>query len=186
MIKKVFDKKTQSLKGSLFGLGVVTGDNKNKVFAVRADDLEPVITGKDITKYKIATPTKYIKYDRSALQQVAPDALYRSKEKIIYKTVSRDMIFALDTTGTLTLNSANFFIPQNLTISNKCLVALLNSPLYNKLNKLLYGENKISRTNLENLPIPDIDKQTQNQIEKFIDTEEYSKVETIINEIFGL
>ena len=96
------------------------------------------------------------------------------------------MIFALDTTGTLTLNSANFFIPKNLTISNKCLVALLNSPLYNKLNKILYGENKISRTNLENLPIPDIDKQMQNQIEKFIDNEEYSKAETIINGIFGL
>ena len=186
LIKKVFDKKTQSLKGSLFGLGVVTGDNKNKVFSVKTDGLEPVITGKDITKYKIAKPTKYIKYDRNNLQQVAPDSLYRSKEKIIYKTVSRDMIFALDTTGTLTLNSANFFIPQNLTISNKCLVALLNSSLYNKLNKLLYGENKISRTNLENLPLPDIDKQMQNQIEKFIDNEEYSKVETIINGIFGL
>lgn len=186
LIKKVFDKKTQSLKGSLFGLGIVTGDNKSKVFSTQKDGFEPVITGKDISKYKIAKPTKYIKYDRRSLQQVAPDALYRSKEKIIYKTVSRDMIFALDTTGTLTLNSANFFIPQNLTISNKCLVALLNSPLYNKLNKILYGENKISRTNLENLPIPDIDKHTQNHIEKLIDTEEFFKIDSIIDGIFGL
>ena len=96
------------------------------------------------------------------------------------------MIFALDTTGTLTLNSANFFIPKNLTISNKCLVALLNSPLYNTLNKLLYGENKISRTNLENLPIPDIDKDTQNKIEKLVDKEEFSKIDVIIDDIFGL
>lgn len=185
LIQKVFSKNKQSLRGSLFGLGIVTGNNKEKVFSEPGAALEPVITGKDITQYKIAKPKKYIKYDRKNLQQVAPDALYRSKEKIIYKTVSRDMVFALDTSGMLTLNSANFFIPKNLTISNKCLIALLNSNLYNRLNKLLYGENKISRTNLENLPIPDIDQTTQQQIEQLVDNQDFLKIEEIINSIFG-
>jgi len=186
LVQKVFAKKTQSLLGSVFGLGIVTGDNKSKVFSEHKKNSEPVITGKDITKFKIAKPKKYIIYDRRNLQQVAPDKLYRSKEKIIYKTVSRNMIFALDTTGALTLNSANFFIPKNLTISAKCLVALLNSDLYEALNKLLYGENKISRTNLENLPLPDIDVATQKQIERLVDAEKYDKINQIINSIFDL
>lgn len=186
LINKVLKKKTQSLLGSIFGLGVVTGDNKKKVFSEYKTGYEPVITGKDITKFNIQKPTKYIIYDRNNLQQVAPDSLYRAKEKVIYKTVSRNMIFALDTTGTLTLNSANFFIPQNLTISTKCLVALLNSKLYEKLNKILYGENKISRTNLENLPIPHIDKRIQKRIEKLVDTKQYDKIDDIINSIFEL
>ncbi|MBR5153418.1 MAG: N-6 DNA methylase [Alphaproteobacteria bacterium] len=186
LIQHVFAKNTQSLRGSLFGLGVVTGNNRDKVFSSPAEGLEPVITGKDITPYNIAKPRKYIKYDRQNLQQVAPDALYRNINKIVYKTVSRNMNFALDTTGTLTLNSANFFIPKNLTISNKCLIALLNSKLYNKLNQLLYGENKISRTNLENLPLPDITKELQIQIESLVDKHEYDRIDDIINGIFDL
>ena len=186
LLSKVFKKNKQSLLGSVFGLGIVTGDNKKKVFSDYKKGAEPVITGKDINKYNIKKPTRYIFYDRDNLQQVAPDALYRNKQKIIYKTVSRDMIFALDTTGTLTLNSANFFIPKkDLTISVKCLLALLNSRLYDKLNKILYGENKISRTNLENLPIPDIDIDTQKLLEQFVDAQEYEAIDAVIDDWFG-
>lgn len=186
LLSKVFKKNKQSLLGSVFGLGIVTGDNKKKVFSDYKKGAEPVITGKDINKYNIKKPTRYIFYDRDNLQQVAPDALYRNKQKIIYKTVSRDMIFALDTTGTLTLNSANFFIPKkDLTISVKCLLALLNSRLYDKLNKILYGENKISRTNLENLPIPDIDIDTQKLLEQFVDAQEYGAIDAVIDDWFG-
>lgn len=186
LLSKVFKKNKQSLLGSVFGLGIVTGDNKKKVFSDYKKGAEPVITGKDINKYNIKKPTRYIFYDRDNLQQVAPDALYRNKQKIIYKTVSRDMIFALDTTGTLTLNSANFFIPKkDLTISVKCLLALLNSRLYDKLNKILYGENKISRTNLENLPIPDIDIDTQKLLERFVDAQEYGAIDAVIDDWFG-
>lgn len=186
LLSKVFKKNKQSLLGSVFGLGIVTGDNKKKVFSEYKKGAEPVITGKDINKYNIKKPTRYIFYDRDNLQQVAPDALYRNKQKIIYKTVSRDMIFALDTTGTLTLNSANFFIPKkDLTISVKCLLALLNSRLYDKLNKILYGENKISRTNLENLPIPDIDIDTQKLLEQFVDAQEYEAIDAVIDDWFG-
>ena len=183
-INRMFEKSTQSLKGSLFGLGIVTGDNKKKVFSNPGEGLEPIITGKDIHKYVIDKPKKYICYDRNNLQQVAPDELYRSKEKVVYKTVSKDMTFAIDTTGSLTLNSANFFIPRGLTISTKCLVALLNSSIYEKLNKILFGENKISRTNLENLPIPSIDIETQKKIENLIDSGEYQEVDKIIEKIF--
>ena len=186
ILKKVFEKNDQSLKESVFGLGVVTGDNKTKLFSAPGDGLEPIITGKDVFKNRIAPPKKYIHFDRKELQQVAPDELYRSKEKVVYKTVSRDMFFAIDYSGSLTLNSANFFIPKNLTISTKCLVALLNSSLYEKVNKLLFGENKISRTNLENLPIPSIDKTIQEEIENLLDTEEYSKIDSIILNLFNI
>lgn len=186
IVRKVMSKSTQSLLGSSFGLGIVTGNNKAKVFDAPGPNREPVITGKDIKKFKINQPKKYLVYDRANFQQVAPDDLYRAPEKVIYKTVSRDMNFAIDNSGTLTLNSANFFIPKNLTISTKCLVALLNSDLYDKLNKLLYGENKISRTNLENLPLPDIDLETQGKIEKLADSGQYYEMNNLINSLFSL
>ena len=186
ILKKVFDKQSQSLKGSVFALGVVTGDNKSKLFDHKVSGSEPIITGKDITPFEIASPQKYIIYNRDDMQQVAPEELYRAKEKLVYKTVSRSMIFAIDYSGSLTLNSANFIIPKNLTISNKCLMALLNSKLYNKLNEMIYGENKISRTNLENLPIPDISIEQQKEIESYIDQKEYDKIDSIVYSIFDI
>ena len=96
------------------------------------------------------------------------------------------MNFAIDTTKSLTLNSANFFIKRNIPISSKCLIGLLNSQVYEKLNKLLYGENKIGRINLENLPIPYIDENIQIMIEKLIDDEKYDEIDKIISQLFDL
>lgn len=186
IINKVFAKKTQSLKGSIFALGIVTGDNKTKIYDEKIEGAEPIITGKEIVPYKVMPTKKWIRYDRKDLQQVAPDACYRAKEKLLYKTVSRDMIFAIDYDERLTLNSANFIIPQNLTISIKCLMALLNSSLYNHLNHILYGENKISRTNLENLPLPTISEHDQNIIESMVVNEKYKELDGFINSLFGL
>ena len=186
LIKKVFDKQTQSLRGSIFALGVVTGDNKSKLYDKQVPYSEPIITGKEVTPFTILPPKKYIIYDRSNLQQVAPDSLYRAEEKLVYKTVSRKMVFAIDNSRSLTLNSANFIIPKNLTISTKCLMALLNSSLYNMLNSVIYGENKISRTNLENLPLPDISIEQQRRIESCIDNRDFESVDRIIYSIFDV
>ena len=96
------------------------------------------------------------------------------------------MIFAIEDTKALTLNSANFFIPKGLTLSNKCLVGLLNSTLFNELNHILYGENKISRTNLENLPLPNMPKDVQKQIETYIDKKDYVGMNKAIYNYYGL
>jgi predicted RNA methylase len=185
LLLKVFSKQTQSLKNSVFGIGIVTGDNKSKLFDYPIEGSEPIITGKNISKYKISQPSKYIKYDRANLQQVAPDQQFRSPEKIVYKVVSRNMSFAIDYDKRLTLNSANFFIPKDLSISNKCIVALLNSFLYEKLNVLLFGENKISKTNLENLPLPDIDKELQKQLEDMVDKEQYKDIDVLVDKLYS-
>ncbi|WP_295098912.1 TaqI-like C-terminal specificity domain-containing protein [uncultured Fibrobacter sp.] len=186
IIDKVFKRKAQSLKGSVFALGVVTGGNKDKLFDKKVDGAEPIITGKDIHKFTISKPQKWLKFDRKNLQQVAPTELYRAKEKLLYKVVSREMIFAIDYEGRLTLNSANFVIPKNLTISTKCLMGLFNSDLYNRLNKMLYGENKISKTNLENLPLPSLSKQQQQKMEHLIDTHKYKELDEFVYKIFEL
>lgn len=95
------------------------------------------------------------------------------------------MSFAIDYDKRLTLNSANFFIPKGLSISNKCIVALLNSSLYEKLNVLLFGENKISKTNLENLPFPDIDKELQKQLEDMVDKEKYKEIDMFVDNLYS-
>jgi len=185
-IIKIFNKKTQSLKDSVFGLGIVTGNNKKYVFNEEDPKYIKTLTGKNITKYNIVGKPKYINKDLNLYQQVANENLYKTKGKFIYKVVSNDLNFVLDNEGVYTLNSANFFIPKNLTITNKCLLALLNSEIYDKLNKLLFGENKVSKLNLQNLPIPSLNETTKLKLEKAIDDKKYEIVNEILHDYFEL
>ena len=65
-------------------------------------------------------------------------------------------------------------------------MGLFNSDLYNRLNKMLYGENKISKTNLENLPLPSLSKQQQQKMEHLIDTHKYKELDEFVYKIFEL
>lgn len=175
IIEKVKQKSFTNLKKCEFGLGVVTGDNRNKLFDTQISGSERIYTGKEISKYKFLPNKKYIIFDRKKLQQVAPDYIYRSKEKLVYKTINYDIKVVIDMSGSLTSNSANIIVPSavdNNTIYS--IAILLNSYLYSFLNKKLYGKvNKVSRENLENLPIP------------YFNKDELVKIETMITEFIS-
>jgi hypothetical protein len=90
------------------------------------------------------------------LQQVAPDEIYRADFKLIYKTITKKLVFALDSTRSLTSNSANIVIPSK-KLDPFSLCVLLNTPLYTYLHiKLSGGVNKVGRENLELLPLPEL------------------------------
>ena len=131
--------------------------------------MEPIFTGKEITPYVLKPAKKYVFYDRGQFQQVAKDEIYRSPEKLVYKFISDKLVFAYDDNKSLFLNSANILIPSISGMSVKTVMAFLNSDLYSFLYRKLFGEIKILKGNLLELPFPAISDEINAEIEQIID-----------------
>lgn len=169
IIEKVLSSSSYSLSNSTWGLGIVTGNNKEKLKSSDGPMLEKIYTGKEIEKYRLKKAQKYILYDRDSFQQVAKEDIYRAKEKLVYKFVSNKLMFAYDDTSSLFLNSANILIPNIPGMSTKTVLAFLNSSLYQFLYEKLFGELKVLKGNLMELPFPKIDSETNNTLTMLVE-----------------
>ena len=157
ILEKVNALRNHDLSHSIFGLGVVTGDNKTKLLADPTPQTEQIYTGKEVERYRLLESRHFIVFDRSNLQQVAPDEIYRAPQKLIYKTISKYLKVALDDSKSLSTNSANILIPKMPGYDAITVMAFLNSDLYSYLHfKLFGGVNKIAKENLMALPFPAI------------------------------
>ncbi len=167
---KVFSVKHSTLKdNAIWALGIVTGANKKHLQEKNGSDLEPILTGKDIKRFCTRKPSKFIRFTPNKFQQVAPEEKYRAKEKLLYKFISKQLVFAYDDKQTLTLNSANVLIP---TISNypiKTILALFNSTLYQFIFEKKFGAIKVLKGHIEQLPLPDINKREHIKFEMLVD-----------------
>ena len=130
---------------------------------------EKIYTGKDIAPYILKDTDKYIVYERSKFQQTAPDEIYRADEKLVYKFISKKLVFAYDNKQQLFLNSANILIPKVETHSIKTVLAFLNSTIFQYIYKKKFNELKILKGNLLQLPFPVLDKNIKNNLEKLVD-----------------
>lgn len=170
IIDTIYSQPYRTLSKSEWALGIVTGNNKDKIHTTLQPGMEPIYTGKDVQRYTLKKPTSYIKYDRSSFQQVAPDEFYRSGEKLVYKFISNRLVFAYDQGGSLFLNSANILIPKIEEMSIKTVLAFLNSTVMQFLYLKKFGEIKVLRGNLEKLPLPIIDSDLDTQLAKLVDS----------------
>lgn len=168
-VQKILSKGKYTLKDSVWGLGIVTGDNKKHLKTRLGRGFEPIYTGKEIEAYTLKTPKYFIKYKRADYQQVAKDEIYRADEKLVYKFISKNLVFAYDDSKSLVLNSANILIPRILGMSVKTVLAFLNSSLYKFLYKSLFGEIKILKGNLMELPFPEISEEIDKRLTKLVD-----------------
>lgn len=169
IVRTVKEKGRYSLKDSIWALGVVTGDNKGKLFPEQHDGMEKIYTGKEIRPYSLLPAKNYILYDRDNLQQVAKDEIYRAPEKLVYKFISNKLVFAYDDTASLFLNSANILIPNIPSMSAKTVMAFLNSALFQFMYIKLFGEIKILKGNLIELPFPEISEADNRQLSSLVD-----------------
>lgn len=153
-----------TLKGHCaFGLGIVTGNNKKHLLPAATKGAEPIFTGKELEPFGFKAAANFIHFNPKALQQTAPEVLYRSP-KICYKFISNKLCMVADFEGSLLLNSANFFIPSE-GFNLKALAAFFNSPICTFLYQRLFGSVKVLRNHLESLPIPDAYFQYEPQLE---------------------
>lgn len=170
IIDAVKEKGRFNLLDSIWALGIVTGDNKNKVSKTKiGEEWKPICTGKDIKPYKLKAPSSYVRYIRNELQQVAKEEIYNTPEKLVYKFISKTICFAYDDTGVLFLNSANILIPKIPNMSIKTVMAFLNSDLFKFVYMTIFGDVKILKGNLCSLPFPEISKDDDLSITQYVD-----------------
>lgn len=181
-----------SLQNSIWALGIVTGDNKSKLFSEYHDGMERIYTGKEIQPYVLRPAKNYILYDRANLQQVAKEEIYRAPEKLVYKFISNKLVFAYDNSASLFLNSANILIPNIPSMSSKSVMAFLNSSLFQFMYIKLFGEVKILKGNLIELPFPELSATDNAKITSLVDellggnSAKREEIENYIFSFYGL
>ena len=186
-INKIYSVPHQPLGKCKHITGLVTGDDDRFLLDEPIAGAYPIITGKSIKPYRIEN-VKYIKYDdvKHLLAYDPGYDMFNVKEKLIYHTISMTLDFAIDTDSRLTTNNANFFIVEGFPIRAKCMMAILNSKIYNRLNKLLFGDKTNRVKNIKLLPIPILDEEQQMQMERLVDSERYDEIEMMLAEIFHI
>lgn len=180
------------LTNSDWALGIVTGNNKAWLHEIPSEGEEPIYTGKEVTPYILKQAKHYIRYDRDKFQQVAKDVYYRSDEKLVYKFISKRLVFSYDNQKSLLLNSANVLIPHIKNMSTKTVLAFLNSYVLQFYYMKRFDVLKVLKSNLMQLPFPEITVEQNSVIERYVnqllskDRSNIAQREELENEIFNL
>jgi len=171
-----------------YALGIVTGNNEKYISTIKNDDNEPIISGKEISRYNVDYDkiNKYIKFDKEQFQQVAKEEYYRNKNKIIYKFIGKKLCFAAERKGTLTLNSANL-ICLSKQYDLYYITAILNSRITQLFFEDTYNTHKVLKNHIQSFYIPifndNIMKKISNICKKTKNGNSYcEKIEDIIYE----
>lgn len=147
-----------------FALGIVTGDNKNLIQTEKTAENEVVFKGADVHKYKLAPKDTYLVYEPEKFQQCAKEAYYRAKEKLFYRFIGSQLIFAYDSQQRLSLNSCNILIPQVPQMDMKYIMAVLNSRIAQFIYSRKFHSMKVLRAYLEQIPLPVLPEGKQREI----------------------
>ena len=193
LLKKLYSKAYETLTSSKWGLGIVTGNNGKYLQQNKTAENEPIYTGKEIGRYILKAPQNYITFDRNNFQQVAKDEVYRASEKLIYKFISKKLVFAYDDKKSLVLNSANILIPRLQTHTAKTALAFLNSKVFEYIYKKKFNELKILKNNLCALPFLTLTQEQREKLDNLVNNylenineEILSKIDDIIFRFFNL
>jgi tRNA1(Val) A37 N6-methylase TrmN6 len=171
IIDKIYNVNHTTLENKAdWALGIVTGNNKNFIIDNPKEGFEPIYKGKDVENFVLSKPTNYIQFTPEKFQQVAPTDKYRAKEKLIYRFISKRLVFAYDDRQKLTLNSANVIIPKIPNYPIKVIAALLNSSLYQFIFQKKFSSIKVLRSHIEQMPLPLWDKKTFEEIIEMVDS----------------
>src|SRR3989338_1014310 len=170
IIDKIYNVRHTTLAGQAdWALGIVTGNNKEYIASNKQKDFEEIYKGKDVKKLALSNPSNYIKFTPEKFQQVAPIEKYSAKEKLIYRFISKYLVFAYDDKQKLTLNSANVLIPKIPNYPIKVIAALLNSSLYQFIFQKRFSSIKVLRSHIEQMPLPPWSDKIFNDIIKLVD-----------------
>ncbi len=171
LLNKLYSVKHETLFGNgAWALGIVTGNNKKYILDTKSHGAESVIRGSDVCQFNLGEPSSFIRFSPQDFQQVAPERFFRATEKLIYKFISKKLVFAYDNKKQLTLNSANILIPAVPGMSIKVVLAFLNSGVFQYIFKKRFSTHKVLRGDLEKLPFPMIDKSTHDKIEVLVNS----------------
>lgn len=192
ILEQISKNKKHDLSSSIFALGIVTGDNKNKIKKSQFSGSVEVYSGKQLSRYFITETSAYFVYDPSNFQQCAPEEYYFSEEKLVYKFISGKPVFAYDNKKRLFLNSANILIPKIPEMGIKTVLAFLDSELMTYFYRLKFSDIKVLKSNLCELPFPEISAEDDAELTRLVDLllagdlSKDSEIQDIIFRCFGL
>lgn len=179
-----------------FALGIVTGNNKKYISTEKCQGNEMVLKGTDIYKYEFRKAENYLAFQPQLFQQVAPTVHYRAKEKLFYRFICDQLVFAYDEKQTLSLNSCNIVIPHIEGLSMKYIMAILNSRVAQFYFKKRFNSVKVLRSHVEQIPIPFVNERKQKKIIAQIDqllasssnerVKIYDKIDREISKLYNL
>ncbi len=152
-----------------WALGVVTGNNKKFILEHCVSESEAIFRGTDIQPYKLGEPRSFVHFLPANFQQVAPERFFRLPEKLVYRFISKTLVFAYDDKQQLTLNSANILVPRIPNMSIKVALAYLNSSVFQYLFKKKFSTHKVLRGDLEKLPFPILAREVHDKIEVMVE-----------------
>lgn len=152
-----------------FALGIVTGNNKEYISSEKYSGAEMILKGSDIYKFRFHETENYIEFKPESFQQTAPVKYYRAKEKLLYRFICSQLVFAYDNRQTLSLNSCNIVIPDIEGMKIKYIMAILNSKIAQFYFKKCFNSVKVLRSHIEQIPIPVVSETQQDKIIKYVD-----------------
>lgn len=170
LLQTVYSKNSIFLnnENSDWALWIVTWNNKEFISETPKDWYIPVYTGKEVNEYRLWKAKKYLLYNPEKYQQMASLDKYEANPKLIYKFISKKLVFSLDTQWVFTLNSANIIIPK-IDYPIKVITALFNSELYQQIFQKKFNSIKVLKSHIQELPLPIFDNDTYNLIENLFD-----------------
>lgn len=178
--------------GTEWALGIVTGNNRKWLLPVGSRGGEPIVRGVEVQPYRLAPAQYEIFFEPKKFQQCAPERFYRAPEKLVYRFISRRLVFALDRKGVLTLNSANNLIVPAAFYPMKLIAVLFNSGLYQLLFQSRFNTHKVLRSDLEQLPLPDFPAPVRAELlglaDRLLagDASAISRVDVVLASVLGL
>ena len=167
-----------------FALGIVTGNNKEYISQKKTDENEMVLKGSDLYKYRFKQSTNYLSFKPESFQQAAPTDCYRAPEKLLYRFICNQLVFAYDNHQTLSLNSCNILIPELPELDMKYILAILNSRTAQFYFKKQFNSVKVLRSHIEHLPIPVIDQQEQRCIIAYVESIIKAQEDSVIMDLY--
>lgn len=169
IITKMQKQGKYTLEKSTFFLGIVTGNNSEKIKPEKLPQFEEIYTGKDVLPYKLKEASNFVHFNKEAFQQCAQEEFFRAKEKLIYKFINAKLVFSYDKNGSLMLNSANGIIPVVPNMSIKTILAFLNSKAFEFFYTKNFSDVKVLKNNLLKLPFPKISEEVDKEITTLVD-----------------
>lgn len=157
-----------------FALGIVTGNNGKYISNEKTIGAEIVLKGTDITKYRINPSEQYLIFQPDKFHQTAHEQYYRNPEKLLYRFIGKELVFARDTQKYLSLNSCNILIPHLEGVRTSYVLAVLNSKTAQFVFQKKFRSVKVLRSHIEQIPIPPASQEQQEELEYLVKELEHS------------
>ena len=192
LLNKLYATKHLTLfKNAEWALGIVTGNNKKYLLDKHEETAEAVFRGSDVSPFRLNEPKSFILFAPDSFQQVAPERFFRLPEKLVYRFISKRLVFAYDDKQSLTLNSANILVPNIPDMSIKVALAYLNSSVFQYVFQKKFSTHKVLRGDMEKLPFPVISKLLHDQLEGMVEailqgSGSYDEIDELIFSTFNL